>query len=165
METQQVRPAGVPADEEMQSVIGRLRERRVELAKERRKIMEIPGYGGDLYVEYRALTWDEIQAISKRVQKEKMGDRVLLGSMDTLIASCTQMLIKVNDKLKPLSETEEPIRYDEELATALGFSASTAREAIQGTFDNDLAIISQAMELSKWMEGERQEVDEQLMGE
>lgn len=160
-----VRPAGVPADQEMQSVLGGLRERRVEMQKERRKIMEIPGFDGDLYVEYRALAWEEVQEISERTRKALIKDRMLVGSMDTLITACTQVLIKVNDKLKPLSETDEPIRYDEELATALGFTANSAREALQGTFNNDLAIVSQTVELTQWMEGERKEVDEKLLGE
>jgi hypothetical protein len=151
----------------MQSVVGRLRERRVELAQGRTKLMEVPGFNGDLIAEYRALTWQELQDVGKRVRKEftTEGDRILYGAVDMLIAACTQILINVNGKMKPLSEEELPIRFDGELAEALGFKASTAREALQGAFNNDLAIVSTAMSLTQWMEGERQEVDQTLMGE
>lgn len=148
------------------TLLDRLREKRQALGAERTITLAVPGYDGELGVRYRWKPYEELGRKGQQLQKVKDPTRRdLLAAADTLIALCDEVVVRVDDEWIALAEEgEEAIRFDPELADKLGFSAATAREVVFGTFQNDYAVLTQAMQLSVWLQDTTQEVDSDFQG-
>lgn len=148
------------------SVLASLRKRREQIGQAHECTLEIPGYGGELFCRYKKLEFDDIQRISRRTQESKNPLAALNGQADFLIQACETLLIKKPDGTTvPMQELypelgDEPIRFDDRLGKALGYEASSARQAVLGLFNNDLALNDQANDLMLWMRSSEREVEE-----
>lgn len=147
--------------------------------------LDVPGYQKLLIVRYRYIDGIVTEHMGKKLRKElKKIDgegETLLGSVDTLIAACEQILVrdpgnenclrddkgKVTD-LRPIQPGAiPPVQFDERLSEILKFDppARSAREVVRGLFNNDHAIIRQNIALSQWLADTTKEVDQDFLGE
>lgn len=157
------------------SHLSRLRAKRDEKLADKHIDIEIPGYDGELWCRYRPVSWDDLKKIGEKVERMKHARKELLGFCDVLIAACDSFLVREEPgaELEPLNPDDpEPIRYDQRLADALGFTPNqpgSARSIVLGTFglavSPELAITAQHNELGEWMEGANVEADEETLGE
>lgn len=157
-----VAPAGPTA-----SVLDRLRARRAELQSERTEVFEIPGYNG-LRGRYGIVEWDFLKKVAKRTEKSKHPRKELYAIVDTLIESCKGIEVFDGSDWKPMHEVfggDQVVRYDANLAEALGYPATSAREAVFGLFPSDIAMTAHMAEVDEWMKGASEEEDDNLMGE
>lgn len=157
---------------EQRNLLGRLRERRQKIGADREpEQWDFPGQEGELVVQYRYVELeDSSRASADLAQVKVVARRNLLAACDTLIACCDEFFIKVpGEGLKSLSMDGTPIRYDDRLASALGFEAPTkgsiARSICRLAFNNDYALIRHAMAVARWLETGRKESDQQFVGE
>lgn len=144
--------------EHMSSVRDRLRKQRSEVQKRDTCDIDLPGYSGELVARYKMMGAQELEVIGKKIQRQMktQADRLLYGSMDTLIAACEGFFLRIDgqdgDVLHPLTVENEPVKYDENLAKFLEFPATSAREVLRGVFaDNEMAIVQHAAKHSRWM--------------
>lgn len=145
------------------SPMGRLRARREELRAERHIDLEVPGYASELVVRYGPVAWDDLRAIADKMVKSKNPRADLYGQVDTLIAACQEILVRVDGDLQAIVEGETT-RFDG-MPALLDFEADNARQAVLGTFNNDLAVTTVHNRLASWMDGTDAEVDEEFLGE
>jgi hypothetical protein len=145
------------------SALDRIKARREDLRKERHLELEVPGYGGELVVRYRPVPWDGLREIARKVDRSNHPRKELNGQVDTLIAACDEVLIRVEGDLQPI-EDGQTTRFDG-LPDLLGYEATSARAAVFGLFNNDLAVVTAHNDLAEWMAGAEEEADEELLGE
>jgi len=148
------------------SLLSRIRERRAQLQEERHLDLDIPGYDGMLVARYRPLPWDEVKKIGEKVEKSKNPRKELYAMADVLVRACDSIWFRdpETNELRPV-QSGEPVRYDDRLAEALGFTADSARQVLLATFNNDLAVTAHHMEAAEWMQASDVEVNEDLLGE
>lgn len=166
------------------SVLGRLRARREDLAQDHHLDLDIPGYDGDLVARYRPLTAGEQARIAAKVERadrlagndEQAAEAQLRTALDTIIAACVEILARQDGKLVPLADvmgSGVPVRYDQQLADALGITgADSARAVVRGVFPRDShgEVVPQpvnrhANEVAAWMARIGSDVDGDLLGE
>lgn len=150
------------------NLLDRLRERRNQIASkdEYRLDLPVPGYDGELVVRYKYTEYNETAERADRLRGVDAGQVPLISAIDTLIAACDKVMIVVNGRLVPIDEGAlTPVRFEERLADILAFNASKARDVVRGLFNNDYAIIEQAMTVSRWMRDVTKKVDEAYVGE
>lgn len=151
------------------SPLDQLKERRRKLQEERDPLMlDIPGYGGRLVAGYKVLDWEVIKGIrDKGADMARANDQnaELKVTIDTIAAACVGIFLSEDGKTTPLNETlaefgDDPVLYDNRLAKALGIDTDRVRVVIREIFPTDLSIFSHLEEISRWMEFENSEVDE-----
>jgi hypothetical protein len=150
------------------SVLEQLREQREELKTgEHRLDLDIPGYNGMLVARYKPLRWSIIEALTKKVRKDKSGvSKNVLASTDTLIEACEEIFLRVNGELTSIpTGAGLPVKFDTRLAEALSFEAATVREVVAGVFPNEMGVIEHNVMYSRWLRDVTKEVDEDLLGE
>lgn len=156
------------------TLLDSLRKRRLDTLDETTKRLEIPGYAGDLFAEYRLLEPKELERLGKKVAREfkkSRADLVLYGAMDSLATACVAIHVRDEEgALIPLHEVrgdDNPIVFDVRLADALGFEPGpTTRSIIFDTFcQRDMAIIQQNIALSNWMSGVDNPLGDDALGE
>lgn len=163
------------------SVLGRLRERRAELAADHRLDLAIPGYGGELVARYRPLTAEEQRHLAAKVDRADHASEAkaaavqMMVAVDTIVAACDEILVMQDGGLVPLAAiagAEGPVRFDEQLAEALGIDADTAREVVCGLFPRDRGgqvlpqpVNRHANEVAVWMARIGIDADAGLLGE
>lgn len=164
----------LPTDAEVEdaldvSPLGRLRAKREQLAGHSGTLtLEVPGYDGELHVRYKYVPFNEAKKRGEIMLKETPKEfHELYGCADTLLLCCDEVLMRDQEthELVPLSRDGTPLRFDKRLAEELGFEAPTARAVVLGVFNNDYAVISQAMRVSRWLQNTTKAVDEGLLGE
>jgi hypothetical protein len=155
------------------TMLDRLREKRSNLGAKRTVTIDVPGYDGELGVRYQWKPYEELARRGQALQKVKdPTKRDMLAAADTLIALCDEVVIQAESDPRadekgwaPLTdEGDDPIKFDEYLADKLGYEATSAREAVFGLFNNDYAVLNQAMTLSVWLQDTTQEVDSDFSG-
>jgi hypothetical protein len=158
---QQLVDGDVPKD-----VLGSLRQQRAELTEQTSKMIAIQGYENPiLLAEYRLIDGTELSRISRKVSKQSRDQwqRNIFAAMDTLIAGCTGFFVDLNQGEGPIPLTlngNHITGYTPELATALGFEASTARLVVSEVFaNNELAIAAHSMRYQRWLGNTNAEVD------
>ena len=150
------------------SLLDQLKEQREELKSgEHRLDLEVPGYNGMLVVRYKPVRWDVIEALTKKVRKDKSGaSKNVLASTDTLIEACEEVFLRVNGELTTIPTAQGgPVQFDSRLASALSFDAETARQVVAGVFPNEMGVIDHNIKYSRWLRDVTKEVDEDLLGE
>lgn len=152
-----------------------LRNKRKEISEETDVYVEIQGYDGELVARYLKVEWDDMAKIGRAAEKSKNPRAVLLAQCDTLIKACGGIYYQPEGDPKkrvPLAQVAkdvvediegyEEIKYDRHLAAYLGFEASSARQALLGTFNNDLAVGPHHNEVLEWMQSSSREDDERF---
>lgn len=146
-----------------------LRNKRRRIGTSTEIKLEVPGFDNLLWVEYRRLDWDELKRIAEKAQKSKSPRKELLAACDTLVEACKQFLILKDGKLEPINNAypelgEEPVRFDDRLAAALGFEIdknSPARSAVLKAFGgNGAAVTAHQGEYVEWVQSSRADDDE-----
>lgn len=159
----------VENDEAPDTFLEQLREKRRRIATATDLKLEIPGFDGLLWAQYRRLEWDELKRIADKASKSKSPRKELLAHCDTLIAACEGILIQKDGKLEALNNAypefgDEPVVFDERLGAALGFEidkTSPARSAVLKAFGgNGVAVTAQQVELVQWIESSRSDDDQ-----
>lgn len=154
-----------------ESLFEQLREKRAEAQAGKETLIPIPGYDREppiLMAKYRVLDGDVINKIARKVNQETRDqwDRQMLAAMDGMIAACVGMYVDLQDGNEPQQMTKNglPIMgYTAELAEALEFAASSAREVVRGVFvSNDVAIMQHNIRLSMWMGNTSRKIDEDI---
>ena len=162
MEMSESTPAGSEGGDEGEgfSEFAALRAAHKEGTEEKETIIEIPGYRGLLWCQYRVLTLDEITAKSRRRPTNMDSSFINDTAMRTLINSCVEFLF-VRDGEKIPFDDEIPVRYDTQLADILEFEATTAKEVVMGVFKgNGMAMIAHSGEVMEWIQSAGTEVHE-----
>jgi hypothetical protein len=169
-----------PADEEPQvpgtagpdSLLEELRSKREAISEERRHIIEIPGYGGRLAARYRAVSWREMRKGARKIREASadVAEAEVNLAAAALVRCCDCIMVRKDDggPLIPLNEAvasfgDEPVRYDERLATALDIeteAASKPTAIVRMVFKNQYALISHSAELDQWLKESSDEDDE-----
>jgi len=158
------------------SQLERLKQRRRKLAEERRPLdLAIPGWEdiegwGTLVGRYRVLDYEELEQLKKRGMKmarTQDPETELKITIDTIAAACVGIFCRQeNGTMKPLNETDpafgdEPVRYDERLADAIGADAEgKVRTLIRQMFPTELSIFGHLERIDGWMSGINQGDDE-----
>lgn len=153
------------ADASEGSILDTIRKKRKAMSKERRKLIDIPGYDGVLVAEYRPLPYEQMRKLLDRAAGAKDSQAELNAVTDVLVQSCVQILTRTEDgKLEPLNEAvpefgDDPVRYDLRLAQAAEVQGERARLICQNVFDNDLALVDHNNDLIVWMKSSAREED------
>lgn len=134
------------------------------------KILEVPGYHGLLAIEYQYIGSEITEAIARKVRRETRAQNgvgsSLLGSIDTLRASCKRVLCrrKVGDKWMSVGGQSRPIvRLDTTLSSLLNFPADNGREVVLGLFGSEHKIVQQNVILSQWLADQTRNSDEDFL--
>lgn len=115
--------------------------------------MEIPGYDGLLYCRYRLLSLEEMTGITKNDRGKITATNLSLNASSILATCCVQFMYRESpgEELQPLLWDGNPVKYDKELATAIGFEGDNAHEVALGLFsNNDLALVAHASDVTNW---------------
>ena len=151
------------------SLLERLREDRLALASAESTTIEIPGYDGELVCRYRLMEASQLEKIARRAAKLPRERRNLAVTMDSLSAACIEFETidhrNGGDAGKLAENGDDPIRYDDRLAEALGYTAKSAREAVLGLFGgNEIAVLTHGAQLARWWSDASEDVDEDFLG-
>jgi len=144
-----------------------LRARHDAISADHTLDVEVPGYQGRLVVRYGRVPVSAIARAQDMMAKPgRDGEGMLFGNVDFLVAACREVLVRNDDgELEPIDPSGEPRRFDPELARLLGSETTTARATVRWLFANDPAVMVQAGEVMQWTVENREEADEELMGE
>jgi len=159
------------------SILSDLRKKRDSLGEQREPLqLDIPGYDGELVVEYKYVPFKEMRARSQAIMRQKASaDRDIGAACDTLVLCCQAIYMRVQDRLVNIAATdpEIPTTYgDERLAEALGFTINLqnkdhgpARQGVLETFRNEYTIFDQAAKVTRWLQNTHRTIDEEFLGE
>ena len=155
------------------SLLEQLRTKREAIRRERRIILDIPGYGGTIAARYRPLSWDVLKDIGIKAEKSKHPKKELIAHADTIVRACEELYARRPEDPKrtliPLSEvlgTDAPVTFaTAELAAAFGFTANSSRQAVFGLINDEVAVTAHHNELAEWMQDADAEDDEVFVGE
>jgi hypothetical protein len=163
-----------------QSLLDVLQQRRKEQQEHTEVYISISGYDKPpiiLAACYRLLEGKEIDEIGRKVTSgtKDRWQRQVFAAIDTFIAACTgfyyddepDKTLSEEERWKPLTLNGVHVNgYTTELARALQFEASTAREVAFGLFaGNDVAIMQHNVRLSLWMGDTSRDVNQDFLGE
>jgi hypothetical protein len=157
------------------SIVDLLRQDLKELEEAEEVLIPIQGYDRvGLQVKYRMPeSGKELDAIARKNAREFKDSfsRSLYTAVDTMIVLCVGMYVQpqfdteestVEAKLLEIDDSGEPIRFDDRLAEVLGFGneVSSARAVVRRLFgNNDMAIMSHAERLSRWLANTKADLD------
>lgn len=148
------------------SMFAGLRAKREKIGGDRHIDLDVPGYDGALVIRYGVVSWDEGRKMAEKFEQSKNPDKDLWAQVDFLIKGCQMVLMKDDDgNLQPLHKLtdafgDEPVRFDDRLASALGIDATSARQVVLGTFNNEWAMTAQHNQFGEWLASSRVEDDE-----
>lgn len=159
--------APTPAVDPKQSVIASLREARNKIGANADPVrIAVPGYNGDLVIEYQWIPFEEISATSDSLSQIKdIADLNVAAAADTVVACCREVFVRIDGRLQPLSTNGTPVKFDDRLAYSLGIEATTARATAIAVFNNEYALIETANELAKWLKDASVRVNGEFLGE
>lgn len=155
------------------SIMGRLRQKRQQLAAQKTVDLPVAGYGGELVVRYQLLDpLVEGKEVGDRVAQQFKGpehdaDRVYYMLVDSLIAACVGFYIKDAGDLVELDPEQLGAMTwsDDRLGDFLGFQAGSARDAVLQVFaGNRIAVTRHAAALQRWMGDTSGELDTGTLG-
>jgi hypothetical protein len=153
---------------ETQSVLSNLRDMRGKLGSNSTPLdLAIPGYEGLLVLRCK---WIPFKDLSKHAQKLNKIDEVdelrVAAAADTLSLCCQEILIRVEDELRPMSEDSVPVTFgDPRIAQNLGFPfPDTTRETVRAVFANDYAMMTTAESLVTWLQDTTASVNDGILG-
>lgn len=121
-----------------------------------------------LVVRYNAPSADQLAEMVKEAQQIEDDDAEAdtAAQADMLRDCCEGLYVKGRDGLEALGSNGKPVRFEKDLADALGLSVSSQRETVLAVFfHNPLAVGDHFTRLFQWAQGEAREVDERVVGE
>lgn len=151
------------------SLKDRLARRREELRAERKVVLPVTGYEDEgLYVRYKVLTYRQLRAIGKRLERvADTPEGELALAQDTLIYACETLLERLSDDEdgRPVYR-ELGMQWSSQTATELfGVGATaTAREALTAIFP-EMDLIMHFREYDSEVTAIHPEVEKLLSGE
>lgn len=157
------------------SLLDRLRAEREQAMDEKSLIIEIPGWSGMLFAQYKPIPWEDMtRLISSGSAKP---EQALNANIDALLAACDRLLVADDGERKSLADVlraedekvNGEVTYNNGHHDALGLTEpATAREAVlqvfAGAVSPELAIGAHASQIAEWMTGVTQNIDEELVG-
>jgi hypothetical protein len=169
--------AGAVGSDAPNTLLDQLAAKRKEISETRETMVPIPGFDKDpplLLAKYRLLEGPELDRIGTQVRRQVKGrwERQITAAIDTFVAACEGIYVDKGDGSgpQPLTLDGVPITgYTEELARALQFADQlpnppTARSIVLGLFtNNDVAISTHAMVLSRWFADTSVDVSQELL--
>lgn len=156
------------APDPLQSVLAKLREARKELGENSKPLdIVVPGQDELLVLRCKWIPFLQLAEGAKTLSKiDEPTELRVAAAADTLVATCQEFLIQVNGELRPLSQTEVPIRFgDPRLPEALGFTpADTARDNCRAVFSNEYALIEIGNAVIEWLKDTSQRTNALFLG-
>lgn len=157
-----------------ESILDRLRKQRQQISESTTTDLDIPGYDGEIFCRYKRLDARTLNAIGRKAQRmfKEPVDAASYATANMLIEACDSLHFRVEGKEVPVSEVlgiDTPVKYDMDLARALGFESElpdppTARAVLNALFvGNTLAIASHSQKLSAWMMHNEAEQDQEFL--
>lgn len=156
--------------EGLASVFAKLRDMRAEHAVEQTYDIEVPGYGGLLFLRCGPISGPTLATLRGRMMRSKTPDRDVDLAIDVLVAACREVMVRLNvdDELQPADE-DEPMRVDERLAVSLGLTGRSAREVMRELYSSvpspELAIVAESNAYYEWASAANDEIDSTFLGE
>lgn len=158
------------------SILERLRFEREQAMGEKFLTLEIPGWSGMLLAQYHPIPWADMTRLIKTASDDPQ--KGLDSNIDALIAACERLLVLEDGERKSLGDVlraqgekvQGEVRYNNGYAPdALGLDATaTARGIVLEIFgaavSPELAIGEHAAQITNWMTGVTQSIDEELVG-
>lgn len=162
----------LPGPFEGASLIDLLREEVREVSETKFVYIPIQGFGKTGLAARYVLpeSGKQLENISNKVNREfkTRFERNLYSAIDTMILLCAGLYIRTPDveeyiELDP-ELLGEPVQFDMRLAETLGFvDCKSARTVVRRIFgNNDIAIMTHAEKLSRWLQNTSVDVNTQL---
>ncbi len=152
---------------EEDDLLATLRAKRRAIVSAKHVTLEIPGFDGLLWARYNRIPWEDVKRIADKAAKSRAPRKELMAHCDVLIEAVDCILIRKDDDLEPINNAypefgEEPVRFDNRLAAALGFQPQdTARKTVLAAFSNNgLAVTAQQADLVEAIQQNRSEDEE-----
>jgi len=156
------------------SFLEQARAARERLAKPKVKEADIPGYKGILKARYGVLPYKKTREFIDEASAHGLGaDHDLYMAAETLLECCQTLLRKEGDEWVEWTDNGNPVRYDNTLANALSLDMPVnpqPRDVVYELFGGltnasaQRALVGHYFELIAWMDGEDEEISEELVG-
>lgn len=157
------------------SMMSALREQYETLAKSNTVDLPIPGYNGMLWARYHLLdVQNDMKKIGRRIRKQfkEVEDQIFYVNLDAMILACEGLYYDRDGEKLSLAEgladgNDEPVKYDQRLATFLGWpleEVASARDVVKRLFKNESAIIEHGRQLNDWMRDTTKDVNDDFLG-
>lgn len=146
------------------SLAERVQARRRQLERQHTIVLEPPGYGGLLAVEYRPIAYSEVRALVRRHERiQDEATQELYQAADGLLMACINSY-----DISGGGKVALNLRWGVELAHLLGYSdtvddAFTARQALFACFPRDTSVISHYGEYFAWLTDIEDQLDREQM--
>lgn len=160
------------------SLVEQIRNEVEELSEIHEVFIPVIGYNqSNLQIKYRMPeSGRELERIGQKVFRESKDryTRNLYTAMDTMINLCVGLYVQPEDVDEPVEldpqELGYPVQFDERLAQVIGMNGGggSARLVLRKLFgNNDVAILSHAERLSRWLANSQADLDREIweMGE
>jgi hypothetical protein len=154
------------------SIVDLLTEDLKEIQESEEVYIKVVGYDkSGLRIKYRLPeSGKELDAIARKVNREEKDTfaRNLKIAMDTIIILCDGLYVQPEGVDEPVmldpQELGYPMKFDERLAETMGWEGITsARQALRKLFDdNDIALITHAERLGRWIANTKANVEAEL---
>lgn len=158
------------------SILDTFKQELQELTQAEDVLIPVKGYeASGLQIKYRMpATGQEIEKIGRGVQRryKDIYDRNLNTAMEMMIYLCEGLYVQPEGVEEPVmldpQETGEPCRFDERLAELVGMKPEDGMEAspkavLRKLFgNNELAIISHAERLQRWLQNTKADLTSEI---
>lgn len=149
-----------------QSVLDRLRARRLEVQAEKHLDIEVPGYDDLLLIRYVPPSADAYARLSMLVTVgvEAAGDAPYIKA---LLGATRDVLVRdsVDAPTRPIDPEQGPRGFDARLSELLDAPGADAEAVLRAIFGSGASIGQHAVTLFWWANGVTGEVEAQLAGE
>lgn len=172
-------PVFAPADEAPDSLQALLRTRRKRQSMQRRRVFELPGYGGLIGVKMRVadtrgVITDQGSITTDDDVTDENFDEVMRSRRSMLARSCVEVMARnaAVGPWKPLADELAdglgPVRFDERLCCFLGAEpgeVDSAESAVAFALPQEFNFLSLCASFIEWMSNESPLEDDELVGE
>lgn len=154
--------------DDSQSVISTLRGLRSRLGAQSPPFdVVVPGYDDLLIVRCKWVPFKDLNQGAKDLQKiTEPTELQIAAAADTFVTTCQELLIRVDNEVRPLAQDGVPINFgDPRLPELLGFApTTTARDAVRAVFANEYSLITTANSVVEWLQDTTRNVDKAFLG-
>lgn len=156
------------------SILGTLRAKRAKAGAGADPLyLPVPGYDGDLVLEFKWVPMKDLSKTGTQLAKIKeVTAQTIAAAADAVVATCSEVMVMVEGEggvktRQPLSTNDIPVTFaDPRVSYALGFPAAPdARTTVIRAFNNEYALIDVANKVSAYLEDTSLASDEEFLGE
>jgi hypothetical protein len=162
-------PTEVTPTADPTSLFAGLQAKRQEIEDGLRKTLRVPHWPDpEIWVTYRPIQADELEAIGRKADKIKSSaHRNLQMAQDTLITACVKVQGVIDGEWLSFGADPhgEPTRFDEEMATRLELQDKSARSIVKFLFFNDGDLLNMAAAITDFSGLSYHEAEEEFAGE